>query len=93
MDNLVLLCRTHHRLVHEAGYGVELKAGKVAEFSLPDGKIIPQGPDSCSRGNVIAIKSRNRKNGLEITPNTSIPQWHGEKMDHGTAVDMLLWCE
>jgi len=93
MDNLVLLCRTHHRLVHEAGYGVELKAGKVAEFSLPDGRIIPQGPGSCSRGNVIEIKSRNRKNGLEITSETSIPQWYGDKMDHGAAVDMLLWCE
>lgn len=90
MDNLTLLCRTHHRLVHEAGYGVELKAGKGVIFRLPDGKIIPQGPDSNSRGNVIAIKSRNRKNGLEITPKTAIPQWHGETMDHGTAVDILL---
>ena len=93
MDNLVLLCRTHHRLVHEAGYGVRFEAGKGAVFSLPGGKVIPQGPDTRSRGNVFAITTGNHKNGLNITPETSIPQWHGEQMDNGVAVDMLLQCE
>jgi hypothetical protein len=44
-------------------------------------------------GHVFAITSGNHKNGLKITPDTAIPQWHGEQMDNGTAVDMLLWCE
>jgi len=93
MDNLVLLCRTHHRLVHEAGFGVQKTLNKGVVFSLPDGKIIPQGPDGRSRGNVVSIKLKNRRNGLNITPKTSIPRWHGEQMDNGTAVDMLLQCE
>ena len=93
MDNLVLLCRTHHRLVHEAGYGVQHQAGKGVVFNLPDGKIIPEGPERRSRGNINAIKSRNRKNGLQITPATAIPQWYGDAMDHEMAVDMLLQCE
>jgi hypothetical protein len=93
MDNLVLLCRTHHRLVHEAGYGVQFKAGEGAVFSMPNGKVIPQAPEMRSRGNVFAITSNNHKNGLKITPGTPIPQWHGEQMDHGVAVDMLLQCE
>ncbi len=93
MDNLVLLCRTHHRLVHEAGYGVRFQAGKGAVFSLPDGKTIPQGPDTRSRGNVFTLQASNHKSGLSITPATATPQWHGEKMDHGVAVDMLLQCE
>jgi len=108
MDNLVLLCRTHHRLVHEAGYGVRFEVGQGAVFSLPDGKIIPRGPDTRSRGkevrpgypgreaglgHVFAITSKNQRNGLKITAGTAIPQWHGEQMDHGTAVDMLLQCE
>ena len=62
-------------------------------FSLPDGKIIPQGPDGRSRGNVIEITSGNRENGLKITPDTSIPQWYGDNMDNSVAVDMLLQCE
>jgi hypothetical protein len=93
MENLVLLCRTHHRLVHEAGYGVQHQADKHVVFSLPDGKIIPEVPETRSRGNVVEIKSINRKNGLEITAATAIPQWYGDTMDHGTAVDMLLQCE
>ena len=93
MDNLVLLCRTHHRLVHEAGYGVQKTANKGVVFSLPDGRIIPQGPDTRSRGNVVSIKLKNRRNGLKITPKTSIPNWHGEQMDNAVAVDMLLECE
>jgi len=28
-----------------------------------------------------------------ITPGTSVPEWHGEQMDDGVAVDMLLQCE
>jgi len=93
LDNLVFLCRKHHRLVHEAGYGVQLKSGQAAVFSLPDGKIIPEGPDSRFRGNVQAIKSTNRSNALVITPATSIPDWQGDQMDHSVAVDMLLACE
>jgi len=93
MDNLVLLCRTHHRLVHEAGYGVRFEAGEGAVFSLPSGKIIPQGPETRSRGNVFAITSNNYNNGLSITPETSVPEWHGEQMDNGVAVYMLLQCE
>jgi len=93
MDNLVLLCRTHHRLVHESGYGVQMTAENGAVFSLPNGKTIPRCPDTRSRGNVLAIKSINSQHGLRITPNTPVPEWHGEHMDHGTAVDMLLWCE
>ena len=93
MDNLVLLCRTHHRLVHEAGYGVRFEAGEGAVFSLPSGKIIPQGPETRSRGNVFAITSNHYNNGLSITPETSVPEWHGEQMDNGVAVYMLLQCE
>ena len=79
--------------MHEAGYGVQQTAQMGVVFSLPDGKSIPHGPDTRFNGNVVSIKSMNRKRGLNITPETSIPEWHGEQMDHGTAVDMLLDCE
>jgi hypothetical protein len=45
MQNLVLLCRHHHRLVHEGGFGVGRSNSGVIEFSNPAGKIIPTGPD------------------------------------------------
>jgi hypothetical protein len=90
MDNLVLLCRRHHRLVHEGGFGVSLKQNGQVEFTRPDGEAIPQAPEPRSRGNVIHIQRANRRHGLNITPQTPVPRWHGEKMDHQLAVLSLL---
>jgi len=65
--------RIHKGLVHEVAYGVRFEEGEGAVFSMPDGKIIPRSPEKRSRGNVFAIMSGNQKNGLKITPDTSIP--------------------
>ena len=49
LDNLVLLCRRHHRLVHEGGFGVERIANSTIRFTRPDGRVIddhPQLPNS-----------------------------------------------
>ena len=43
VDNLVLLCRHHHRLVHEGGFGVARTDGRV-RFTLPDGRPIASSP-------------------------------------------------
>ena len=44
LDNLVLLCRRHHRLVHEGGYSVERHAGDKLCFRDPWGALIPDAP-------------------------------------------------
>ena len=90
MENLVLLCRRHHRLVHEGGFGVAVNQSGQLEFTRPDGKVIPQSPEPRSRGNVINIVRANRRNDLGITPKTPVPRWHGERMDHQLAVLSLL---
>jgi hypothetical protein len=90
MDNLVLLCRRHHRLVHEEGFGLSRNPDGVINFTLPDGTLIPPGPDTRFSGNVVALKIRNKEKGLNITANTLIPKWYGEKMDHQLAVLGLL---
>jgi hypothetical protein len=93
MENLVLLCRKHHRLVHEGGYGIRPGEHGMVEFSLPDGTGIPNGPDGNSRGNFLNVKEMNRENGIEITSETSIPMWWGDRMDHQMAVQAVLQCE
>ncbi|MFC1796592.1 DUF222 domain-containing protein [Pseudomonadota bacterium] len=93
MDNLVLLCRKHHRLVHEAGYGIQTGQYGMVEFTLPDGQVIPNGPDGRSRGNLLKVQTMNRANGIEITSQTSIPMWWGDRMDHQMAVQAVLQCE
>ena len=90
MDNLVLLCRHHHRLVHEGGFGVTSNDSGQVEFTRPDGEVLPQAPEPRSRGNVVELKRTHVRKGLKITPRTSIPRWHGEKMDHELAVLALV---
>jgi hypothetical protein len=92
MDNLVLLCRHHHRLVHEGGYAVRMTA-HGPEFADPTGRTIPPAPETRFRGNVVALKRQNRRNGLDIGPRTTIPLWEGERMDDGMAVEGLLQLE
>jgi len=89
IDNLVLLCRHHHRLVHEGGYGVRMTA-HGAKFTDPTGRTVDPAPERRLRGNVFALKRENRRNGLDIGPETVIPLWEGEQMDYGMAVEGLL---
>lgn len=89
MDNLVLLCRRHHRLVHEGGFGVSRTSDGAVEFTYPDGRAMLAGPDSRFRGNVVALKVSHRKRGLGITPETLPPRWRGEEMDYSLAVMVL----
>ena len=90
MDNLILLCRRHHRLLHEEGFGLNRALDGGIDFTLPDGELIPAGPDTRFSGNVVALTDQNDELGLNITSNTSVPKWYGEKMDHSLAVLGLL---
>jgi uncharacterized protein DUF222/HNH endonuclease len=42
LTNLVLLCRPHHRLLHEGGFRLEMADGAPV-FRRPDGSVIDQG--------------------------------------------------
>jgi len=53
-------------------------------------EIIPSGPDTRFRGTVFALTTHNHLNGLEIGPQTPIPNWLGEQMDDSMAVEGLL---
>jgi hypothetical protein len=49
LPNLVLLCRRHHRLVHERGFSVERAGQDRLRFRRPDGSPIPDVP-ACGTG-------------------------------------------
>jgi len=42
LENLVLLCTRHHRLVHEGGYKIEIDQNNQRFFRRPDGKAVPE---------------------------------------------------
>jgi hypothetical protein len=90
LNNLVLLCRHHHRLVHEGGYGVQMQPSGEVEFTWPDGRRMPFGPDRRFSGNVFELTRQNRQAGLDITPETAVSEWLGESMDVGIAVEELI---
>jgi len=41
-----MLCRRHHRSVHEEGYQVERRADGELRFRRPDGQPLPDVPPS-----------------------------------------------
>ena len=90
LDNLVLLCRHHHRLVHEGGFTVALSAEGETCFRRPDGGVIPAGADTRFSGNVSDLRLAHRRAQLRIDSRTLRPRWSGEVMDLGMAVEGLL---
>jgi hypothetical protein len=93
LDNLVLLCRYHHRLLHEGGFGLQMPAAEALRFTRPDGSIIPAVPPTRFRGNVFALMAGNQRAGIHISPETPIPYWYGEHMDDSLAVEGMLALE
>ena len=91
MENLLLLCRHHHRLVHEGGYSVQMSDQGIPEFMDPAGCTIPQVGEKSFRGNVFTLARQHRESGLRITPETTVSLWEGEKMDMNMAIEGLLW--
>ena len=45
LSNLILLCRTHHRLIHERRFSLTLEANGDARFFRPDGRPIVTARD------------------------------------------------
>jgi hypothetical protein len=88
LGNLVLLCRHHHRLLHEGGFSVEARPRGRLVFRRPDGHALPAVP-SPRRGDHHELRRRNRRAGLAIDDKTSEPDWYGDPLDLDYAVDGL----
>ncbi len=91
LGNLVLLCRMHHRAVHEEGFSVELDEGGRARFRRPDGRRLPAVPRAPGLGEdpVADLEHEHRSRGVTPGPHTTTPLWLGEPLDLGLAIDLL----
>jgi hypothetical protein len=91
LSNLAMLCRRHHRTVHEDGYQVERQPDGELRFRRPDGRLLPQvpSPAAFSHDPVAALRAQNDARGLHIDAQTSRPGWLGERLDVGWAIDVL----
>ena len=83
LDNLVLLCRRHHRAVHEEGFGLTLDIDGQPRFTRPDGGALSMVPFPAAwTGDPLALTdTRLAQNGIQIDSATSLPNWYGEHLD------------
>jgi hypothetical protein len=91
LSNLAMLCRCHHRAVHEEGFQVERQADGALCFRRPDGRILPDvpGPPEVSGEAGAMIRARNQAASLTLDARTAMPGWLGEPLDVGYAIDVL----
>jgi hypothetical protein len=81
LDNLISLCKRHHTLVHERGYLIAARPGAGFVFCRPDGTLLPSSPPLPEPDGKIGDR-----HDAEITPDTIIPPWYGERLDLDHAI-------
>jgi 5-methylcytosine-specific restriction endonuclease McrA len=91
LSNLALLCRRHHRAVHEEGYQVARGPDGTLRFRRPDGRPLPEVPPPVAMpaDPSTALRACHDSNGLRLGARTACPGWLGERLDVGWAIDVL----
>ena len=82
LDNLVSLCKYHHLLVHDRGYSIAIARDGTFTFYRPDGTPVPPSPALPPPDGTI-----EDCHDADITPETIIPPWYGERLD----LDYAIW--
>ena len=90
LDNLILLCRFHHRAVHEGGWRVEMGEAGAACFRNPTGRAVPAVPPAredvrAPRTADAGLGNWHRQEGID--PWTATSLWMGDPLD----LDWALW--
>jgi uncharacterized protein DUF222 len=88
VDNLILICGFHHRLIHDHGYRIRRLPGRW-EFLRPDGTPIP-AVAAVLTGNAENLIEMHTRARLRIDRTTLTPDWDGERLDPDPILDALL---
>jgi hypothetical protein len=91
LDNILLLCRRHHRAVHEEGFSMELAPSGEARFYRPDGRPLPEAPTLpvSAREPLTALAARLASHGVDVDAGATLPDWWGGPVDYGWEIDWL----
>jgi len=81
LTNLISLCKYHHMLVHDRGYLIAAGPAGTFAFFRPDGTGIPPSPALPQPDGTI-----EDCHDADITPDTVIPPWYGERLDLDYAI-------
>src|SRR5437899_1407159 len=73
LSNLAMLCRHHHRAVHEAGYQLDRAPDGELWFHRPDGRLLPEvpSPPEVLGDPVTALRARHDAKGLVLHARTA----------------------
>ena len=91
LTNLVLLCRFHHRVVHEEGVRVTLDADGAVHFVQANGQPLVAAPmaPAWTGAPLAPVDDRLAAAGIEIGSDTATPYWHGERLDLPWVIDVI----
>jgi 5-methylcytosine-specific restriction endonuclease McrA len=91
LSNLAMLCRRHHRAVHEEGFQVERLANGELCFRGPDGRVLRDvpAPAALPANPTGALEAENDAAGVQINTRTGTPGWQGEHLDVGYVISVL----
>ena len=91
LGNTVLLCRRHHRAVHEEGFSMELGPNGEARFYRPDGRLLAPAPalPVVTGEPVTALVSRLAGQGVAVDAGETVPSWWGGPVDYAWEIDWL----
>lgn len=77
LDNVLLVCRRHHRALHEGGFSVVRHEDGTVTFFRPNGGVVQEVPDVV------------RTPLLPLLPAGRLPVWDGTPLNLGWAIDVL----
>jgi uncharacterized protein DUF222/HNH endonuclease len=91
LSNLAMLCRRHHRAVHEEGFQVDRQPDGALYFRWPDGRHLPDvpPPPAVPADPVHILRTGHVAQGLRVHARTACPGWLGERLDVGYVIDVL----
>jgi hypothetical protein len=91
LSNLALLCRRHHRAVHEEGFRVQRSTDGELVFFHPNGwpLLDVPAPPPLASDPIGVLTDINVAHGLSIHSHTMTPEWRGEPLDVGWAIAVL----
>ena len=92
LENLLLLCRRHHRLLHEGGARVEVTPAGELVFHDERGRPIEAAPrpPPLPPGAVNRLMRGHTEAGIHIDDQTGLCGWDGSHPDYDMCVDALV---
>jgi hypothetical protein len=91
LANILMVCRRHHRALHEEGFTMALGPSGEARFYRPDGRLLPEAPAlPVGAGEPdTALVSRLASHGVAVDARETLPSWWGGPVDYAWEIDSL----